>query len=77
MEDNMEKLLIIDSESLMKRAFYAIPNMSNEESLYTNAIYGFTKMLFHIKKKIRNRIHPLQIFFYALFVKLFRKIRYT
>ena len=52
----MEKLLIIDSESLMKRAFYAIPNMSNEESLYTNAIYGFTKMLFHIKKKIQPNL---------------------
>ena len=52
----MEKLLIIDSESLMKRAFYAIPNMSNEESLYTNAIYGFTKMLFHIKKKIQSNL---------------------
>ena len=52
----MEKLLIIDSESLMKRAFYAIPNMSNEESLYTNAIYGFTKMLFHIKKKIKPNL---------------------
>lgn len=52
----MEKLLIIDSESLMKRAFYAIPNMSNEERLYTNAIYGFTKMLFHIKKKIQPNL---------------------
>ena len=52
----MEKLLIIDSESLMKRAFYAIPNMSNGESLYTNAIYGFTKMLFHIKKKIQPNL---------------------
>ena len=52
----MEKLLIIDSESLMKRAFYAIPNMSNEESLYTNAIYGFTKMLFHIKNKVQPNL---------------------
>lgn len=52
----MEKLLIIDSESLMKRAFYAIPNMSNGESLYTNAIYGFTKMFFHIKKKIQPNL---------------------
>lgn len=52
----MEKLLIIDSEGLMKRAFYAIPNMSNEESLYTNAIYGFTKMLFHIKNKVQPNL---------------------
>lgn len=52
----MEKLLIIDSESLMKRAFYAIPNMSNEESLYTNAIYGFTKMLVHIKNKVQPNL---------------------
>lgn len=52
----MEKLLIIDSENLMKRAFYSIPNMSNEESLYTNAIYGFTKMLFHIKNKVQPNL---------------------
>ncbi|MCQ2969815.1 MAG: hypothetical protein MJ191_06880, partial [Clostridium sp.] len=49
----MEKLLIIDAESLIKRAFYAIPNMSDEENLYTNAIYGFTKMLFEVKNKIQ------------------------
>ena len=47
----MDKLLIIDAESLIERAFYAIPNMSNDESLYTNAIYGFTKMFFAIKNE--------------------------
>ena len=52
----MEKLLIIDAESLIERAFYAIPNMSNNDSLYTNAIYGFTKMLFTIKNKIQPDI---------------------
>ena len=52
----MEKLLIIDAESLIKRAFYSIPNMSNEEGLYTNAIYGFTKMLFHIKNKVQPNL---------------------
>ena len=49
----MDKLLIIDAESLIERAFYAIPNMSNDESLYTNAIYGFTKMFFAIKNEIQ------------------------
>lgn len=52
----MEKLLIIDAESLIKRAFYSIPNMSNEEGLYTNAIYGFTKMLFNIKNKVQPNL---------------------
>ena len=32
MEDYMEKLLIIDSESLMKRAFYAIPNWAMKKA---------------------------------------------
>ena len=49
----MDKLLIIDAESLIERVFYAIPNMSNDESLYTNAIYGFTKMFFAIKNEIQ------------------------
>ncbi len=38
-------LVIIDGNSIINRAFYALPEMSNKEGLKTNAIYGFTRML--------------------------------
>ena len=49
----MEKILILDSNSLMNRAFYAIPALSNNEGVYTNAIYGFTNMLFKLQSEIK------------------------
>ena len=48
----MEKLLILDSNSLMNRAFYAIPPLTNSEGIHTNAIYGFTNMLLKMKEDI-------------------------
>ena len=48
----MEKLLILDSNSLMNRAFYAIPPLTNAEGIHTNAIYGFTNMLLKMKEDI-------------------------
>nr|WP_099187619.1 DNA polymerase I [Tepidibacter mesophilus] len=43
-----KRLVIIDGNSLMNRAFYALPDLMNKEGLHTNAIYGFTTMLFKI-----------------------------
>nr|UWI51172.1 DNA polymerase I [Clostridioides difficile] len=43
-----KKLIIIDGNSIINRAFYALPEMNNKEGLKTNAIYGFTTMLFKI-----------------------------
>lgn len=39
------KLVIIDGNSLVHRAFYAIPLLSNSRGEHTNAVYGFTNML--------------------------------
>jgi DNA polymerase-1 len=41
-------LVIIDGNSIINRAFYAIPDLTNKQGLHTNAIYGFTTMLFKI-----------------------------
>jgi DNA polymerase-1 len=49
----MEKLLILDSNSLMNRAFYAIPPLTNSEGLHTNAVFGFTNMLLKMKEEIK------------------------
>ena len=43
-----KRLIIIDGNSIINRAFYALPEMSNKDGLKTNAVYGFTTMLFKI-----------------------------
>jgi DNA polymerase I len=47
-----KKLLILDGHSLMNRAFYALPDLTNSEGLHTNAIYGFINMLLKVKEEI-------------------------
>ncbi|MBE5737043.1 MAG: DNA polymerase I [Clostridiales bacterium] len=42
----MEKLVLIDGNSLINRAFYAMPILSTKDGVYTNAIYGFINMFF-------------------------------
>lgn len=44
-------LLLIDGNSIINRAFFALPPMDNGEGLHTNAIYGFLTMMF---KMIKN-----------------------
>ncbi|WP_026884814.1 DNA polymerase I [Clostridium akagii] len=49
----MERLLILDGHSLMYRAFFALPTLTNDEGINTNAIYGFVNMLFKMKEEIK------------------------
>jgi len=42
------KFIILDGNSLANRAFYALPMLSNSQGQITNAIFGFSKMLFKI-----------------------------
>ena len=44
----MSKLLLIDGHSIIHRAFYGIPDLTNGEGLHTNGIYGFLNILFKI-----------------------------
>jgi len=48
-----EKLLVLDGNSLMNRAYYALPPLTNTEGLNTNAIYGFVTMLLKMKDEIK------------------------
>ncbi len=41
----MEKWILIDGNSIVFRAFYAMPPLTNSAGLHTNAVYGFTTML--------------------------------
>ena len=42
----MKNLLIIDGNSIINRAFYGIRLLTNKHGLFTNAIYGFLKIMF-------------------------------
>ncbi len=44
----MEKLVLIDGNSIANRAFYGVPDLTNKEGLHTNAIYGFLNILFKV-----------------------------
>ena len=44
----MDKLFIVDGNSLIFRAFYALPPMYNSARTPTNAVFGFVKMLINI-----------------------------
>lgn len=43
-----EKLVLIDGHSILNRAFYGVPDLTNTEGLHTNAIYGFLNIMFKI-----------------------------
>ena len=43
-----EKLVLIDGHSVLNRAFYGVPDLSNAEGLHTNAVYGFLNIMFKI-----------------------------
>ncbi|MDP2892050.1 MAG: DNA polymerase I [Bacillota bacterium] len=49
----MLKLMAIDGNSLMHRAFYAIGNLTNSKGVPTNAVYGFLRMLIRVLKDER------------------------
>ena len=49
-----EKLLLIDGNSIVNRAFYGVPDLTNREGLHTNAVYGFLNIFF----KLMDDVEP-------------------
>ena len=52
----MDKLVLIDGNSIMNRAFYGIMGskmLTTKDGIYTNAIYGFLSILFNILDDIK------------------------
>lgn len=43
-----EKIVLIDGHSILNRAFYGVPDLTNSEGLHTNAVYGFLNIMFKI-----------------------------
>lgn len=42
------KIVLIDGNSILNRAFYGIPDLTNSEGMHTNAVYGFLNILLKI-----------------------------
>lgn len=43
-----KKIVLIDGHSILNRAFYGLPDLSNSEGLHTNAVYGFLNIMLKI-----------------------------
>ncbi len=47
----MEKLLVVDGHSILNRAFYGLPELSNSKGLHTNAVLGFINILMKVMEE--------------------------
>ena len=43
-----KKIVLIDGHSILNRAFFGVPPLTNSEGLHTNAVYGFLNIMFKI-----------------------------
>lgn len=41
-----DKIMLIDGNSIINRAFYALPALTNKDGIYTHAVYGFLNIMF-------------------------------
>ena len=44
----MGKIVLIDGHSILNRAFYGVPELTNSKGLHTNAVYGFLNIMFRV-----------------------------
>ena len=51
----MDKFVIIDGNNLIFRAFYALPQLANQDGEISNAVFGFTNMLVKVIKDINPK----------------------
>ena len=43
-----EKLVLIDGHSIINRAFYGVPDLTNASGVHTGAVYGFLNIFFKL-----------------------------
>ncbi|MCD8075768.1 MAG: DNA polymerase I [Lachnospiraceae bacterium] len=48
MSEKKEKMVLIDGHSILNRAFYGLPDLTNSEGLHTNAVYGFLNIVLKV-----------------------------
>jgi len=67
------KILLLDSNSLINRAFHALPPMQTKDGLFTNAVYGYISMLHKLIEE-EKPTHVCAVF--DCKAKTFRHLRY-
>ncbi len=68
-----EKIVLVDGHSILNRAFYGVPHLSNSKGLPTNAVYGFLSILFHILEEEQPQYLAVA---FDMKAPTFRHIRY-
>jgi len=53
--ENKDSFVIIDANSVIHRAFHALPPLKTKEGLIVNAVYGFLLVLFKLLKEIKPK----------------------
>lgn len=48
------KIVLIDGHSILNRAFYGVPDLTNSKGQHTNAVYGFLNIMFKILEEEQN-----------------------
>ena len=51
-EKRTSKVVLVDGHSILNRAFYGMPDLTNAAGVHTGAVYGFLKILFKILSEI-------------------------
>ncbi|MBU2632342.1 hypothetical protein KKG52_01380 [Patescibacteria group bacterium] len=49
----MEKMILVDGNAILHRAFHALPPLTNKDGILANAVYGFFSMILKIKADLR------------------------
>lgn len=68
-----EKIVLIDGNSIMNRAFYGVPDLTNSKGIHTNAVYGFLNIMFRI---INEENPDYLVVAFDVHKPTFRHIRY-
>ena len=53
--ENKENFVIIDSNSVIHRAFHALPPLTSKDGKVVNAVYGFLLVLFKLIKELKPK----------------------
>ena len=70
-----EKIVLIDGHSILNRAFYGVPDLTNSEGLHTNAVYGFLNIMFKILDEEKPEYLTVTFDVHAPTLKCIRNIK--
>lgn len=57
-----DKIMLLDGHSLLNRAFYGLPDLTNAEGKHTNAVLGFLNIMLRYVEEEKAQLHLLVAF---------------